>query len=600
MWCSLRCALSKERTAYAILGLLVLALWLPRFQGPIDLRWDGGVYYVLGTSLAEGKGYRLLNEPGEIQANQYPPLFPLIIAAHQLVLGTSDPIVVGRLLRFSSFVAFMAYIFAIHALMRQQLSSAFAFWGTVVALLNVHTYFLSDLCFPDMLYGFLTVGFLLVYGREARTPSSAWAGAVAIAAFALRTAGIALLAAWIGEGLVRRQWKAALLRGLIAAIPVLSWFSYVQFVEMSAAYQHPAYAYQRADYMFYNVSYAKNASLIDPFDPALGYSTVGDRVGRFLSNVTVVPRYIGESVSSMRKVWEAEREEVSRRIGADAGPPWIVNVPLYALGCLVLFGTALLVASGQRLIPLCLLSSVGLVCLTPWPEQFNRYLCPTVPLLALSLCTAIAWALKQSWQHPLVRWGGVLRVVAGLVVVGVSLQQVATTVAVYTKRHLEVQYHSRQGETIGYRLFFYMDSYRALDAGVDWLLAHVGSGDVIAVSMPHWVSLRTGNKAVMPPFESDPVKAEKLLASVPVRYLVLDEGLAIDSKRFMKGVVDRFPDRWKPVYRDDVLTETGVRHEGAFAIYEWVPPVASGSEIEPSTRQNSNDVRAQVGHDESR
>ncbi len=57
------------------------------------------VYYVLGTSLAEGKGYRLLNEPGEIQANQYPPLLPLIIAAHQIVLGTSDPHVVGPWLR---------------------------------------------------------------------------------------------------------------------------------------------------------------------------------------------------------------------------------------------------------------------------------------------------------------------------------------------------------------------------------------------------------------------------------------------------------------------------------------------------------------------
>lgn len=74
-----------------VLGLLVLALWVPRIHGPIDLRWDGGVYYVLGTSLADGKGYRLLNEPGEIRANQYPPLIPLIIAAHQIVLGTSDP-----------------------------------------------------------------------------------------------------------------------------------------------------------------------------------------------------------------------------------------------------------------------------------------------------------------------------------------------------------------------------------------------------------------------------------------------------------------------------------------------------------------------------
>ena len=131
---------------------------------------------------------------------------------------------------------------------------------------------------------------------------------------------------------------------------------------------------------------------------------------------------------------------------------------------------------------------------------------------------------------------------------------------------------SRQGNTVGYRLFFYMDSYRALDSGVDWLMAHAKPNDVIAVSMPHWVYLRTGNKTVMPPFESDPIKAEQLLESVPVTYLILDEGLAIDSKRFMKGVVGRFPDRWKRVYSDDVVTETGERHEQAFDIYERVHP----------------------------
>jgi len=75
---------------------IVIVCWLPRFSGPIDLRWDGAVYYILGTSLAEGKGYRLLNEPGEIEAVQYPPLLPLIVAAHQWVLGTNDPVLVGH------------------------------------------------------------------------------------------------------------------------------------------------------------------------------------------------------------------------------------------------------------------------------------------------------------------------------------------------------------------------------------------------------------------------------------------------------------------------------------------------------------------------
>jgi hypothetical protein len=51
-----------------------------------------------------------------------------------------------------------------------------------------------------MFYALLTVGFLLAYSSEKRWPASAWAGAFAITAFAMRTAGIALLVAWVGEG----------------------------------------------------------------------------------------------------------------------------------------------------------------------------------------------------------------------------------------------------------------------------------------------------------------------------------------------------------------------------------------------------------------
>ena len=584
MWGMLRSELNKERILYAILGLLVIALWLPRLHGPIDLRWDGGVYYVLGTSLAEGKGYRLLNEPGEIQANQYPPLLPLIIAAHQIVLGTNDPFVVGKFLRFSSFVAFAVFMFATYFLLKQHLSKGLAFFGTAICFLSMHTYFLSDLCFPDMLYGLLTVGFLLACSHDKQKSVYAWAGACAVTAFTLRTAGIALLVAWIVEGLMRRQWKTAILRTVIAVVPAVGWFSYVHSVETSAEYQHPAYAYQRADYMFYNVSYARNVSLNDPFNPDLGYATTSDRFERLFGNMIQVTRYIGESVSSSRRVWEIEREELAKRVGLEAGPEWIVDVPLFALGGLVLVGTGLLVARGNLIIPLCIVCSVGLVCLTPWPAQFNRYLMPTVPLLALSLCVAIAWILQQSQKARLCRWQVVSRVLVCAVVVGIGLQQISTVGVIYAKRLLPVQYSTRQGERVEYRLFFYMDSYRALDSGVDWLMVHAKPSDVIAVSMPHWVYLRTGNKTVMPPFESDSLKAQQFLESVPVTYLILDEGLAVDSKRFMKGPVDRFPDRWRRVYSDDSLTEAGVRRENAFEIYERVEahPAALQSDTSPT------------------
>ena len=68
--------MSVERRQDLICGaallLIWVAVWIPRLNGPIDLRWDAGTYYVLGTALAEGKGYRLLNEPGEIKSCPIP------------------------------------------------------------------------------------------------------------------------------------------------------------------------------------------------------------------------------------------------------------------------------------------------------------------------------------------------------------------------------------------------------------------------------------------------------------------------------------------------------------------------------------------------
>ena len=101
--------LSADTVALLVVIAVAALTWLPRWRGPIDLRWDGSVHYILGTALAQGKGYRLLNEPGEIAAVQYPPLLPAIVAAHQLALGNSDPWIVGSSLRVTAFLAFIAF-----------------------------------------------------------------------------------------------------------------------------------------------------------------------------------------------------------------------------------------------------------------------------------------------------------------------------------------------------------------------------------------------------------------------------------------------------------------------------------------------------------
>src|SRR5436305_8999526 len=132
---------------WAVVLVLAMIAWLPRFSGPIDLRWDAGVYYILGSSLATGHGYRILSEPGSPEALQYPPLLPAFVALHQRVLGSTDPAVVGPWLRSSFAALFLGYALATLAVARRYLRAGFAVLAVALSLLQINTLFLSDLLF---------------------------------------------------------------------------------------------------------------------------------------------------------------------------------------------------------------------------------------------------------------------------------------------------------------------------------------------------------------------------------------------------------------------------------------------------------------------
>ena len=152
------------------------------------------------------------------------------------------------------------------------------------------------------------------------------------------------------------------------------------------------------------------------------------------------------------------------------------------------------------------------------------------------------------------------------------MQQSLTLFLLYTRWHQEVVHENQNGNKVAYRLFFYNDAYRALDAGLDWLKRRAKPGDVVVATMPHWVYLRTGLKAVMPPFEADPVKAQNLLDSVPAIYVILDEVKAEEdfTGKYASPLVRGSPDRWKRVYSDSVVTESGEKLKDRFEIYQRV------------------------------
>jgi len=550
----------------SVLALLALASWLPRMQGPIDFRWDGATYYILGTALAEGKGYRLLNEPGEIEAVQYPPLLPAIIALHQLALGTNDPVIVGRYLRLSFFLMYLAFIFYSYVLVRQFLPPLYAFGAALTVLLNVFTNFLSDLCFAEIPFG-LTITLFVLVNRKPGRLYAVLAGALAIAAYLLRTIGLAVLAAWTCEPLFFGQYRKAAVRALFSVVPVLAWHGYLYSVESSLSYTHPAYAYQRAEYMFYNVTYSRNVSLRDPFAPELGKLSLEELAGRFIENLAKMPVSLGETVSAKFDYCRIHIRRIIQPIQAFPGVWRLVYAAypvLFLLGVLIVTGMILLIRDGEVLIPVCALFVLAALCLIPWPVQWQRYWAPVVPLLALALFRAFLavnhWFRSDSWSVKTLRGS-----VAALLSLAVLLQ-VLTLYMAYVEEMGRWEYRDEDGHIVTSRLFYYQKlGYRELDVGLDWLMTQARSGDIVAASMPHYVYVRTGLKSVMPPFERNLNRMQDLLDSVPVTYVVVDASPINFTRDYTLPLLKTFPQQWSLVHTVPGVTEDGQR--GMLEIY---------------------------------
>jgi hypothetical protein len=231
---------SSERFVLCVLLLLGSIIWLPRLNGPLDLRWDAGTHYVLGTSLAEGRGYRLLNEPGNIESIQYPPLLPILIALHQLALGTSDPLRVGQALRF-------------------------------IVLVNPTTIVMSDFCLSDVPFALIAAVFFLLQQHQNRRIVRVLIPLTAVAAYQYAYGGNCL-AGGLGNGRPAQVHKDACGVSAGSIVDTNARMAIVRSLRRSGPqFKRPAYEYQRADSMYYNTSYARNVSLVDPFQCRTGY-----------------------------------------------------------------------------------------------------------------------------------------------------------------------------------------------------------------------------------------------------------------------------------------------------------------------------------------
>ena len=533
---------------------LAFLLWAPRFSGPIDLRWDAGVYYLLGTSLAKGEGYRIASEPGSPEALQYPPLLPTLVALHQWALSTTDPAIVASWLRRTYAVLFVVYGLSTLALARVYLRPGLAVAATALCLLHAWTIFLSDLLFAEIPFALVSVAFALVAGSEGSTTRLRETGAFVLAAigFLLRTAGAVLLAAWVIEALARRRLRLALIRGLLALLPVALWQAYVTRVRASDAYLRPAYEYQRAPYQNYNVAYAENILQVDPFRPELGRADGAGLAARLMTNLARMPLALGEAVSAPKHSWQSALESTERLLSRHVLPVGVVWLPILGFGTLVVAGFVVFIQRRDWMLVSIPLLSVALVCLTPWPEEFKRYLTPIAPFLTIAAILALERvdaALRARGSHRSALLGSLAS--PALLVLLLIIQTFAA-VRLFRDRDRDGASFLPGGGASGPRFFYHGRSWLAWEQAAAWIGARANASAIVATSAPHQLYLQTGLRAVYPPMDSDPEQAHRLLETLPASYVIVDELPHRDFvRRYALPAVESHPASWHLVHTVD-------------------------------------------------
>ncbi len=216
---------------------------------------DNGVYLALARSLLEGD-YRDIFDPAAPVHRQWPPLWPMLIAA-LLAVGLEGWIPIKVMVALFSAVGVVATYAWIRARGRPRLALGVGFLAAVSpGVLVLSRWELSDVPFWA-----LTMAALVLWERAARsgTPgSAASAGAMTVAAYLTRAAGLPLMVAGAGWLLLARRWRQL---AAFAAVAVPAFAGWTLWTRASGGY---------ASYLLYR----------DAYDPSAGTIGAGELIAR--------------------------------------------------------------------------------------------------------------------------------------------------------------------------------------------------------------------------------------------------------------------------------------------------------------------------------
>jgi hypothetical protein len=235
--------------------------------------------------------------------------------------------------------------------------------------------------------------------------------------------------------------------------------------------------------------------------------------------------------------------------------PVPVLIPIMCFSVLVIIGLVILAMRRAWLMLFIPVISIGLIWTTPWADQFQRYLMPLAPFLAIAVLLAVCQlraALRASqWLRPFTVAVGRVAL-AGLVVLALA-SQAYTACQLFYQRLRSGTNFAYGGKPVSEHYFYYGRRWQAWAAAAAWISTNTPPDTIVATPQRHSCYLRTNRRAVLPPMEPNPTRARHLLEAVPVSYVIIDETgeMASYGRRYALPAVQGDAVGWHRVYSVD-------------------------------------------------
>jgi hypothetical protein len=227
-------ALGGRADLYIPLALVALVLAIAILTvtpWPIGAFEDDAIYTILGKSLAEGTGYRMINLPGAPAATHYPPGYPALLALLWRIGPTFPDNVV--LFKFANALLLALSAAGTYVFARRRLQFT-AIVSAIVALassLSVAIVLLTGMVLSEPLFLALLAPALLLTERAVETGrlrTALFAGLLLGALALVRSLGLFAIPAALAVLLWKRRYATAAVLGLGAAVFVGPWLLWVQ------------------------------------------------------------------------------------------------------------------------------------------------------------------------------------------------------------------------------------------------------------------------------------------------------------------------------------------------------------------------------------